>query len=436
LYVETLLAPDGPYSQDRMTTDSLFRKAFWSLAACGLIYALAMGAMTLPIVQRNVAYVHNINPTFYQDLNNTEQFGFIHHQIQPFTVTTPDNVTLFAWHLLPTHLYNEHEQELKNQPEFGLQPWDVASKSVGLQLLLNDPNANVVVAFHGNAAHLASNYRPTAYQQILGVSTSTKPVHVIAFDYRGFGLSTGTPTEEGVIQDGISMLSALTGQAPGPSKPTTSSLKRYLDPSQIIVTGQSMGTFISTATYHCWTLTHNLPPFKALILIASFTNLPNLLETYSFKGLTPPILSPLMYYPKIQNYLRSTIVDQWDASSRLVEMVKSEETRLNLVMLHARNDFEIPWEEGRANWDRVLEAAKGDMPAGINDTPSIDEVASEGRAEKGGKVGVVRDLDNESFESRDGKKRLRWERVRHGGHNRIQTSEQVRLAVLRVVEGD
>ena len=42
-----------------------------------------MGALTLPVVQRNATYVHNMNPTYWQDLNNTEQFGFIHHQIQP-----------------------------------------------------------------------------------------------------------------------------------------------------------------------------------------------------------------------------------------------------------------------------------------------------------------------------------------------------------------
>ena len=394
-----------------MAFDNLFRKAFWGLATCGLIYALAMGALSLPVVQRNAAYVHRMNPTYWQDLNNTEQFGFIHHQIQPFTVTTPDNVTLFAWHILPTHLYHKHEHALKEQPDFGLKPFEVASKSVGLQLLLNDPKASVVVAFHGNAAHLASNYRPSAYQQLLGVSTAARPVHVIAFDYRGFGLSTGSPTEEGVIQDGVSMLSALTGFSDENEK-IGQALHQYLNPSQIILVGQSMGTFISTAFYHEWVLRLHRAPFKALVLIASFTSLPNLLESYSFKGLTPPILSPLQYYPKLQEWLRSSIEDKWDATSRLVELGSNPEVKLNLVMLHARNDFEIPWQEGRANWDHVLTAASN------------------------GEIDLDRNLDHEEFKSEHDRKHLRWERVRHGGHNRIQTSEQVRLSILRLLEDE
>ncbi|OAL34522.1 hypothetical protein AYO20_06152 [Fonsecaea nubica] len=339
-----------------MVFDSFFRRAFWGLAGCGLIYAVAMGALTLPVVQRNATYVHKFNPTYFQNLNNTEQFGFLHHQIQPFAVTTPDNVTLFAWHILPTHLYSKHEKALTEQADFGLKPWEIASTTVGLQLLLNDPTAVVVLACHGNAGHLASNYRPSAYQQMLGVSTPEKPVHVIAFDYRGFGLSTGSPTEEGVIQDAVSLLSALTGESDN-VKDRRKTDHRYVDPAQVVLVGQSMGTFISTATYYEWVIKLGRAPPKGLITIASFTSLPNLLESYSFKGLTPPILSPLMAYPRVQEWLRSHIVDKWDASSRLVELAKTPEVQLNLVMLHARNDYEIPWQEGRANWEHILDSA-------------------------------------------------------------------------------
>ncbi|OAP55173.1 hypothetical protein AYL99_10873 [Fonsecaea erecta] len=394
-----------------MAFDKFFHKAFWALAGCGLIYALALGSLTFPVVQRNATYVHNINPTYFQDLNNTEQFGFLHHQIQPFTVVTPDNVTLFAWHILPTHLYYKHEEALTKQTDFGLKPFEIASKSIGLQLLLNDPKAKIIVAFHGNAGHLASNYRPSAYQQILGVSTPEKPVHVIAFDYRGFGLSTGSPTEQGVIEDAVSLLSALTGES-NDGKRRRNEGHQYVDPAQVVLVGQSMGTFISTAFYHEWVAKLGRAPFKGLVLIASFTSLPNLLETYSFKGLTPPILSPLMAYPRLQEWLRSQIQDKWDASSRLVELAKTPEIQLNLVMLHARNDYEIPWREGWANWDFLLEAATD------------------------GKVDFPRNFDREEWKSVDGRKHLRWERVRHGGHNRIQTSEQVRLAILRLIEGE
>jgi pimeloyl-ACP methyl ester carboxylesterase len=368
---------------------------------------LAIGALTHPVVQRNAVYAYNINPTYFQDLNNTEQFGFLHYQIQPFTITTPDNVTLFAWHILPAHLYYEHQDALKHQENFGLKPFEEAVNTVGLQLLLNDPNATLVVSFHGNAAHLGSSYRPATYQQLLSGSTREKPVHVVAFDYRGFGLSTGSPTEEGVIQDSISVLSAFVGQPKG-----LDVVDKGVDPSRIVLLGQSMGTFIATAAYYEWVMKLGRAPFKALFLIASFTSLPELLESYSFKGLTPPLLAPLRAYPPLQQWMLSTIADKWDTSRRLVEMAQSPDVRLDLTMMHARDDWEIPWQQGRLSWDRVLEAASK------------------------GEVDFPRNLDIEEWKSPDGKKHLRWERLRHGGHNKIPTSEHAKMVMLRLIQGD
>ncbi|EXJ79424.1 hypothetical protein A1O3_08926 [Capronia epimyces CBS 606.96] len=392
-----------------MALNNVFRKAYWTLAACGLAYAIFLGALTHPTVQRNAMYAHNINPTHFQDLSNVEQFGFLRHQVQPFTVTTPDNVTLFAWHILPLHLYHEHEQRLKEQIDFGVQPYHRAAQSVGIQLLLNDPEATAVVSFHGNAAHLASSHRPVTYQQLLAVSTPNKPVHVIAFDYRGFGLSTGSPTEEGVIQDSVSLLSALTGQSESLGSCSTGPTKG-IQPSQIILIGQSLGTFVSTALYHEWVLNLGRAPFKALVLYASFTSLPTLLDSYSIKGLTPPLLSPLLAYPRLQTWLLSQIVDKWETSKKLVELVENTSVRLELVMMHARDDWEIPWREGRASWDRVLHAASK------------------------GEIVFDRNLDLEEWRSADGQKHLRWERVRHGGHNRVVSSEHAKLALLRLIE--
>lgn len=392
-----------------MAFKNFFRKAYWTLAACGLVYALILGSLTNPTVQRNATYAHNINPAYFQDLSNVEQFGFLRHQVQPFTVTTPDNVTIFAWHILPLHLYHKHEQDLKEQSNCGVQPYKSAAKSVGLQLLLNDPAATVVVSFHGNAAHLASSHRPVTYQQLLAVSTPDKPVHLIAFDYRGFGLSTGTPTEEGVIQDSVTLLSELTGQSP-----SVESLDNQpgsgLRPSQIILVGQSLGTFVSTALYHEWVLNLGRAPFRALVLYASFTSLPTLLDSYSIKGVGPPLLSPLLAYPRLQKWLVSKIVDKWETSRRLVDLVVNPAVHLDLVMMHARDDWEIPWREGRAGWDRVLQAASQDQ------------------------IGFARNLDAEEWRSDDGGKHLRWERVRHGGHNRVVSSEHAKLAILRLIE--
>lgn len=77
---------------------SIFKKAYWSLAAGGLLYVLFVCSMTYPEVQRlyvsfrdwlcrmanrySLLYANKVNPTYWQDVNQVESFGFlsmIHH---------------------------------------------------------------------------------------------------------------------------------------------------------------------------------------------------------------------------------------------------------------------------------------------------------------------------------------------------------------------
>lgn len=57
---------------------------------------------------------------------------------------TPDNETIYGWHLMPLHLCLEHEQELMDNASSG--PAEDYSKTVAHKLLANDPNARVVVS--------------------------------------------------------------------------------------------------------------------------------------------------------------------------------------------------------------------------------------------------------------------------------------------------
>ena len=166
------------------------------------------------------------------------------NQVTPFQLLTPDGELLHAWHILPVHLYRKYKAELQAAGPPRIQAGDRAAESIGLRLLLENPQANVVVSFHGNAGHLASSYRPATYQQILSLSTEERPVHVIAFDYRGFGLSTGSPSERGVIDDGLAIMSALCE--------SSQKQARSLAPSQIILLGQSMGTSTNYSQVFAW----------------------------------------------------------------------------------------------------------------------------------------------------------------------------------------
>jgi len=328
----------------------LLSRAYWTLAAAGAAYVLALLALTHPSTQRAATYAHLVNPTYWQNLSDVENFGFLRGQVQPFTVKTPDDQTIYCWHVLPLHLYKTSETSPRTQQPV-VEDYSVASRRPNLRLLLEDQNAVLVIFFHGNAGHLASAHRGPTYQNFLSLSTPERPIHVIGFDYRGFGLSTGSPTEEGVTLDAITLLSHLTGHdmpfsVTDSTNAALQSLKttnNTISPDRIVLVGQSMGTFVSTATYHAWTAQLQRPAPRALVLFAGFTSLTKLLDTYSIKGLTPPLLSPLIAWPYAQTWFLSRIHDKWDTQSRLVELVRAPDIPLDLTIMHARDDWEIMW---------------------------------------------------------------------------------------------
>ncbi|KAJ5778209.1 hypothetical protein N7520_001455 [Penicillium odoratum] len=412
----------------------IFKKTYWALAAGGLLYVLFICALTFPEAQRFVLYAHKFNPSYWEDLNKVEQFGFLQAQVQPFNLVTPDNETLYGWHLMPLHLVHEHEKELMENTPSG--PAEDYTQTIAFKALNNNPNARVVVSFHGNAAHLGSANRPNGYRTLLGLSTPENPIHVFAIDYRGFGVSTGSPSEEGLVTDGVSLLNFLTA---GPLKVPT---------SRIAIVGQSLGTAVTAAVaerFACGSpdpkaiqpIIKNAEPFAGVILLASFSSLTNVIESYSIKGFTPPMLSPLIGYPRFQKWVLSHIADHWDTAGRVARLAGIETAEpdasglrysqkgLDLTIVHALNDADIPWYEGR----RVWVAATGENIEGAPGALIFEKTDS-------GSSHQIQVWENR-FVGPDGAeivKQVRWERIRYGGHNRVASSSVAGLAVLRAFE--
>ncbi|KAI5300739.1 hypothetical protein KEM56_002231 [Ascosphaera pollenicola] len=456
----------------------IFKKAYYLLAFFGGVYVTAVYFATYPAVNRALLYMNWLNPTYFQDVNDVEKFGFLcsfvpvpsatykhrmltrktdaAHQVQPFALQTPDNETLYTWHILPTHLAHQHETLLKQTGTYGPAP-DFAATGA-FKVLAEDPHARIVVNLHGNAVHIASGWRPATYSSFLAASTPSHPVHVIAFDYRGFGLSTGTPTEEGLITDAATVIDYLT------SPPLN------IPRDRIAVVGHSLGTAVAAGVVERLTLGQVLgendddgrgkevaaKPFAGVVLFAGFSDLETLVKTYSLFGMFPPFLSPLMQYPRAQKYVLGSLADNWPTAARIARLTgaiplpRSSKTidlpPLHLQIIHAKNDAEILW----ANGFRIFEAATNVTADDANDSVSIMEGTREGfgsvvRDEKSGD-GKVRSIiwekentstsagSNKSSKSR--KTRVRWERVRYGGHNGITAHQIATLAVVRVFEGE
>ncbi|RDL31158.1 Glycylpeptide N-tetradecanoyltransferase [Venustampulla echinocandica] len=243
------------------------------------------------------------------------------NQITPFNFTTPDHETIYAWHVMPLGLYAKHEAEILRQPSGCAE--DI-TQTKAFRLLQDDPESRLVINFHGNAGTVAQGWRTDSYRALADGSTSN--IHILAIDYRGFGLSTGFPTEAGLIIDGIAAVDWAIQVAKIP-------------PGRIVILGQSLGTAVTAAVVEHYA--QERVELAGVVLVAGFTTLPELLPGYSIGGLLP-VLSPLKAYPTLLRLFTRHVVDQWPSTTRLANFVRASK-KIRLFIVHSRDDHEIPW---------------------------------------------------------------------------------------------
>ena len=158
-------------------------------------------------------------------------------------------------------------------------------------------------------------------------SGPVEKLHVLAVDYRGFGYSTGSPDEKGLIVDGVATVRWALDVA-------------HIPPERIVLLGQSLGTAVATAVAEHFVVNEGIE-FKGVVLVAGFSDLPTLMTTYAIGGVIP-ILSPLRPYPLLQQFFARNIQETWFTARRLANLVRKSKN-LALRIIHSQNDFEIVW---------------------------------------------------------------------------------------------
>lgn len=159
-------------------------------------------------------------------------------------------------------------------------------------------------------------------------SGASDKFHVLTVDYRGFGYSTGNPTERGIIDDGIALVNWAMNVARVPS-------------NRIMILGQSLGAAVATAVAEHFVVERQVE-FSGIVLVAAFTDIPTLILSYSIGGLIP-ILSPLRPYPVLQNFFAKRVQDTWKTKERLANLVRKSKN-VDVTLIHSQDDFEIPWQ--------------------------------------------------------------------------------------------
>jgi abhydrolase domain-containing protein 12 len=294
------------------------------------------------------------------------------NQVTPFRIATNDGEQLFTWLIAPLGVYAENAEDFVAE-EPGVD--DIEDK-LAFRLLKKDPKARLLIYFHGNSASIAQQRRTEEYRSY--ASGASSKIFVLAFDYRGFGKSSGTPSEPGLLSDAEAVVDWALNRAQIPS-------------DRIVLLGHSLGTAVVSGIAHQYAKVGI--EFAGLILCAAFTNAGGAFASYSIGGIIP-VLAPIKLSSSLQAWFSGKMRDTWRSDDRLAELARKlsvpdycnlhlhgrathsasewsglclaygnmliSETgscsRLQLVFVHAENDTTMPWVETEALFKSTLKA--------------------------------------------------------------------------------
>ncbi|KAL8946467.1 MAG: hypothetical protein Q9222_007141 [Ikaeria aurantiellina] len=186
-----------------------------------------------------------------------------------------------------------------------------------------------------------------------------------------------------------------------------------IPPERIVLVGQSLGTAVATAVAEHF-VQESKVEFAGMVLIAPFSDMATLLLTYTAKGVIP-ILSPLRSYPALQRFFSGYLRETWHTSSRMENLIRKS-MKLNLHLIHSKDDFEIHWKHTESLF---YTAANATTPAGMS-MKHIDGVK------------FRRDLGNGGYTeswNAGGLKKISKQIVRYGDFNASTAPNRLRSSV-------
>ncbi|KAI0144287.1 Alpha/Beta hydrolase protein [Xylariaceae sp. FL1272] len=373
---------------------ALIRNGLFAVAvAIGGPVLLYLGSLslliTVPSIETHAVYRHR--PLFAEtrNLNAPEQFGFAHGQVVPFSIVTEDDVKLHAWHILPVGLYSKHIGELQER-RTGIE------QTPNFRLVRDDPEARLVIYAHGATGSLASIWRPESYRALS--SASPYKIHVLAFDYRGYGLSEGSPNEKGLQKDVLAAFSWATEVA-------------QIPPLRIVIFGQSLGSGVAISLAR--DLARRRIDVAGLITSGGFTDVATLSATFA--------IPPLAKFPSVLSFFTSRLANTWENWDRLADFVRASE-RYHIQLIHAEDDPAVP----SAHCDAFFRHAVNASVSGHMTSEEFEREKSARRMDLGEGGSVV--------EWHTSKGLIRQDVTRYGVHDAILSYPLIGMAAVRAFQ--
>ncbi|KZT67119.1 alpha/beta-hydrolase [Daedalea quercina L-15889] len=297
------------------------RFAFW---VAGL-YVAVIVLLSVPFIQRHVAYEHWINEPWHRTYDVPEKYGLAPGKTLDLQLHTSDNVTLGAWFMLADPYY----QTIRTS---ALKPLSQPTIEVVKDAIKSRPT---ILYFHGSAGSRATSGRVQQYTSW----TSRLNANIFAIDYRGFGNSEGSPFEDGLKLDSYAAWDWL--------------MDHGAKPEDVLVLGHSLGTGVTSKLAS--RLAHEDVKPRGVVLLAPFSSMLTLLDTYEIWGI--PVLQPLQSNALGRKILRRLASEAYDTLSVIHEF------NVPTLIAHSADDYEIPHSHSRTLMDKLLDPL---LPAAVS----------------------------------------------------------------------
>ncbi|KAF3022086.1 hypothetical protein E8E14_013605 [Neopestalotiopsis sp. 37M] len=317
--------------------------------------------------------------------------------VSPFYIETRDGVRLYTWHVLPLGVYHKHYKQL-SQLQAPAHIAEDFTQTLNFQLLKSDPESRLVVHTHGSSGALTAYARADTYRFLSALSPGK--IHVLAFDYRGFGSSTGSPTEDGLREDVLSVYNWATEVA-------------MIPPERIVVFGQSMGAGPAISLVRELSI-HNIA-VAGLIITGATTSVPECLTEVRVFGMR---VLPIARFPALVSWLTASMQNRWPNEQRLADIIHWA-PRYHIEIFHAEDDLIVPWYLSHKFFECAVSASYDDEK-----TSHISIEQETIRRTEMGEGGWTVEWPAE-------KGRIRQEVTTYGVHDQIMAHPQIAMAIYR-----
>lgn len=162
----------------------------------------------------------------------------------------------------------------------------------------------IIIFSHGNSGWIGSVYKSSTCRYLSNIDPN---ISLFIYDYRGYGMSTGIPSDEGTLSDITNVCDFLIKV-------------KNVDPNKIILFGNSLGTSI-TLRYVMHNITDNISPINKIILQNPFYTLQKVFdEKVKYSGIL--------------------VKGRFD-SSKYIEYIDQNTNDTNICIIYSQNDTMI-----------------------------------------------------------------------------------------------